>query len=132
MNLKITNAIANEEESSKAATRQSALKFKGLPLRLVLVLPFLLQILGTVGLVGYLSFKNGQESVQELAEELESEVANRVEKETVSFLATPHLVNQVLVASAENGNLNLEDQSALEKFFYRQIKAHGIIPYLFI
>ncbi|MFM2315507.1 MAG: hypothetical protein RLZZ04_4785 [Cyanobacteriota bacterium] len=131
MNIKIPDAIANDEEPSIAFANQSTMKFKGLPLRLVLVLPFLLQVLGAVGLVGYLSFKNGQESVQELAKKLELEVANRVEKETVSFLATPHLVNQVLVASAENGNLNLEDQPALEKFFYGQIKAHGIVPYLF-
>jgi signal transduction histidine kinase/FixJ family two-component response regulator len=131
MNIKITDAIANDEEASIVSANQSAMKFKGLPLRLVLVLPFVVQVLGAVGLVGYLSFRNGQESVQQLAKKLESEVANRVEKETVSFLATPHLVNQVIVASAENGNLNLEDQPALEKFFYGQIKAHGIVPYLF-
>ncbi|MGL5832268.1 MAG: ATP-binding protein [Waterburya sp.] len=131
MNIKITDAIANDEGSSIPSTNQSAMRYKGLPLRLVLVLPFVLQVLGGVGLVGYLSFKNGQKSVQQLAQQLESEVANRVEKETVSFLATPHLVNQVLVASAENGNLNLEDQPALEKFFYGQIKAHGIVPYFF-
>jgi signal transduction histidine kinase/DNA-binding NarL/FixJ family response regulator len=106
-------------------------KLTGLPLRLVLVLPFVLQVVGAVGLVGYLSFKNGQQSVAELANRLEAEVANRVEKETVSFLAKPHLVNQVLLAIAENGNLNLEDLPALEKFFYGQIKAHGIVPYLF-
>jgi signal transduction histidine kinase/FixJ family two-component response regulator len=106
-------------------------KLKGIPLRLVLVLPFVLQVVGAVALVGYLSFKNGQRSVEELAKRLEAEVANRVEKETVSFLTTPHLVNQVLLAIAENGNLNLEDLPALEKFFYGQIKDHGIVPYLF-
>jgi signal transduction histidine kinase/FixJ family two-component response regulator len=131
MNIKITDAIANDDQPSIASANQSAMKLRGLPLRLVLVLPFLLQVLGAVGLVGYLSFKNGQKSVQELAQKLESEIANRVEKETVSFLTTPHLVNQIMVASAENGNLNLEDKPALEKFFYSQIKAHGIVPYLF-
>ncbi|MGL5835123.1 MAG: ATP-binding protein, partial [Waterburya sp.] len=86
---------------------------------------------GAVGLVGYLSFRNGQKSVNEIANKLEIEVANRVEKETISFLETPHLVNQVLVSTIDNGNLNVEDQSALKKFFFTQIKNHGIVTYLF-
>ncbi len=123
MNIKVPDAIASP--------KNSAIKIKGLPLRLVLVLPFILQIVVAVGLVGYLSFKNGQESVNELANKLEVEVANRLEKETISFLETPHLVNQVLVSTIDNGNLNLEDHSALKKFFFTQIKNHGIVPYLF-
>jgi signal transduction histidine kinase/DNA-binding response OmpR family regulator len=106
-------------------------KFKGLPLRLVLILPFVLQIAGAVGLVGYLSFRNGQQSVAELANKLQEEVADRVEKETISFLEIPHSINQVLLASVDSGNLNLKEQAALEKFFFTQIKTHGIVPYLF-
>jgi signal transduction histidine kinase/DNA-binding response OmpR family regulator len=106
-------------------------QFKGLPLRLILVLPFVLQLVGAVGLVGYLSFKNGQRSVSESIERLEKEVAERVDKETRNFLETPHLVNQVLAASVDSGNLSINDRSALEKFFFNQIKFHGIVSYLF-
>ena len=123
MNIKTAEAIAFPKKLSS--------EFKGLPLRLVLVLPFVLQVFGAVGLVGYLSFKNGQQSVTELAQKLEAEVANRVEKQTVSFLEKSHIVNQVLLATINSGNLSLDDKSALEKFFYAQIKAHGIIDYLF-
>jgi signal transduction histidine kinase/CheY-like chemotaxis protein len=114
-----------------ASPKISTTKLKGLPLRLVLVLPFVLQVVGAVGLVGYLSFKNGQRSVAELANKLEAEIANRVEKQTLGFLETPHIVNQVLLSTAYSGNLNLEDQPALQKFFFTQIENHGIIPYLF-
>ena len=123
--------MTTKSAEAVASDQKSFIKSKGLSLRLVLVLPFVLQILGAVGLVGYLSFRNGQQSVAELAKRLETEVANRVEKETVSFLDKSHLVNQVLLASVDNGNLSLENESALEKFFYTQIKAHGIVPYLF-
>ncbi len=102
-----------------------------IPLRAVLIVPFVLQIFATVGLVGYLSFKNGQQAVNELADRLEKEVANRVEKEAIAFLETPHSVNQVLLSSVNSGNLNVEDRPALEKFFFEQIKDHGIVPYLF-
>ncbi|MGL5879891.1 MAG: ATP-binding protein, partial [Xenococcaceae cyanobacterium] len=123
--------LSSSIESPEAANIQKSTKSKGFPLRLILVLPFVLQVFGAVGLVGYLSFKNGQQAVGELVNRLEEEVANRLEKETINFLETPHLVNQVLLSSVYNGNLNLQDKPALEKFFFAQIKAHGIVPYLY-
>jgi hypothetical protein len=55
-------------------------KFKKIPLRLVLILPFVLQIFGMVGLTGYLSLRNGQKAVNDLATKLRSEVSSRIEK----------------------------------------------------
>lgn len=37
------------------------------PLRIVLIVPFVLQIFGTVGLVGYLSLRNGRKAVNDVA-----------------------------------------------------------------
>ncbi len=52
---------------------RSIAKFYGrVPLRLVLTLPFVLQTFAVVSLVGYLSFRNGQKAVQELAGNLQS------------------------------------------------------------
>jgi signal transduction histidine kinase/DNA-binding NarL/FixJ family response regulator len=125
--MKLSSSIESPEE----ANLQKFKKLKGFPLRLILVLPFVLQVFGAVGLVGYLSFKNGQQAVGELVNRLEEEVANRVEKETIGFLETPHLVNQVLLSSVYNGNLDVKNKPVLEKFFFTQIKAHGIVPYLY-
>jgi signal transduction histidine kinase/DNA-binding NarL/FixJ family response regulator len=91
----------------------------------------MIQIVGTVGLVGYLSFKSGQQSVKDLADRLEIEIANRVDKETSNFLDTPHLVNQVLLSTIYSEKLNLANKQDLEKFFFNQIKDHGIVHYLF-
>jgi hypothetical protein len=41
-------------------------KFRALPLQLVLIVPFVVQVFGAVGLVGYLSFKNGEKAVHDL------------------------------------------------------------------
>lgn len=123
--------LFSASKSPQQQNIQASQKIKSLPLGLILVLPFVLQIISAVGLVGYLSFKNGRQSVAELANRLESEIANRVNRETIGFLETPHLVNQVLLQSVYSGNLNLEDKPALEKFFFTQIKNHGIVPYLF-
>jgi hypothetical protein len=50
-----------------------------LPLRTVLIVPFVLQMAGTVGLVGYLSFRNGQQAVNDVASQLRNEISDRIE-----------------------------------------------------
>ncbi|WP_287295851.1 hypothetical protein, partial [Moorena sp. SIO2C4] len=40
----------------------------------VLIVPFVLQIFTAVGLVGYLSFRNGEKAVNKLALQLQSEI----------------------------------------------------------
>ncbi|WP_293127473.1 hypothetical protein [Microcoleus sp. bin38.metabat.b11b12b14.051] len=50
------------------------------PLRIVLVVPFVLQIFGTVGLVGWLSFRNGQQAVNDVASQLRSEISSRIQE----------------------------------------------------
>lgn len=44
-----------------------------IPLRLVLTVPFVLLTVGTTGLVEYLCFRNGQETVEDLAQQLMAE-----------------------------------------------------------
>ncbi|MDG2618162.1 hypothetical protein P7L53_18125 [Thermoleptolyngbya sichuanensis XZ-Cy5] len=48
---------------------------RGLPLRSFLVLPFALQIFAAVGLTGWLSIRNGQRAVNDVASQLRIEVA---------------------------------------------------------
>ena len=63
---------------------------KKLPLRLILVVPFVLQIFAAVGLVGYLSFRNGQQAINDLANQLTTKAS--------------HLVNQHLDTSYPTSN----------------------------
>ena len=46
-------------------------------LRTVLIVPFVLQIVGAVGLVGYLSWRNGQQAVNDVASKLRREISDR-------------------------------------------------------
>lgn len=50
---------------------------KKLPLKLIFIVPFVLQIITIVGIVGYLSFKTGQKAVQDLANQLMHEISDR-------------------------------------------------------
>lgn len=94
----------------------------GLPLRIVLIVPFLLQIFGTVGLVGYLSYRNGQQAVEDLAAQLMDEVGDRVELYLEQYLATPELINRINADAVRNGQLDLQNLPQLERHFVNQIQ----------
>jgi len=76
-------------------------------LRLVLILPFLLQIFGTVGLVGLLSFRNGQRAVNDLASQLRGEIAARIEQQLRSYVDFPFLLTQINVSAVHRGDLDM-------------------------
>jgi Cache domain len=129
MNIKITDAIANAEGSSIPSANQSAIKFKGLPLRLVLVLPFVLQVLGAVGLVGYLSFKNGQQAVSDLADRLMDKNSSLVSERLDHYLATPQKINQINLDAIALGLLDLKDLKTAGHYFWKQLQAYPEITY---
>jgi PAS domain S-box-containing protein len=92
----------------------------------VLIVPFVLQIAGTVGLVGYLSFRNGQQAVNEVASELRSEISDRVKLYLKTYLATPHLINRINVDAVRLGQLDLQNLPKLERHLFAQLMQFGL------
>ncbi|MBE7379793.1 MAG: response regulator [Leptolyngbya sp. SIO1E4] len=93
-----------------------------IPLRLVLILPFLLQVLGAVGLVGYLSWRNGQQAIYELAHRLMGEVSDRIETELSDHVGQATQVNRLNAEAIAQGMLNLNDPDRLNRYFLEQIQ----------
>jgi PAS domain S-box-containing protein len=58
--------------------RPAAQLFRKLPLRTVLIVPFVLLTVSAVGLVGFLSFQSGRESIEDLAHQLIEQVGERI------------------------------------------------------
>ncbi len=90
------------------------------PLRMILVVPFVIQISVTVGLVGYLSYRNGQKAVNDLANQLRSEITNRIEQHLDSYLSTPILINKINQDSIRLGKIDLENLEEMARFFWQQ------------
>jgi diguanylate cyclase (GGDEF)-like protein len=103
---------------------------KGFPLRLVLVVPFVLQIVGAVGLVGYLSFKNGQEAVNDLADRLIDKSDRLVTERLNNYLETPQKINQINVDAIKLGLLDLKDFKTAGHYFWKQLQAYPDITYI--
>ena len=99
-------------------------KRRAFPLQIVLVVPFVIQIFGAVGLVGYLSFKNGQRAVNDLAEQLIDRTSDVVDEHLKSYLAIPQTLNQVNADTVRRGTLNVRDQDTMGKYFWDQMQAY--------
>ncbi|MBW4465831.1 MAG: HAMP domain-containing protein [Pegethrix bostrychoides GSE-TBD4-15B] len=95
-------------------------------LRKVLILPFVLQIVGTVGLVGYLSFRNGQQTVNQLAYQLMQKSSSLVEQHLDEYLGVPHQINQVNLDAVELGLLDLQNFQKMGQFFFRQMQVFNV------
>jgi len=97
-----------------------------MPLRYILIVPFILQICGAVGLVGYLSYENGQKAVKELAGQLENEICDRIEQHLNSYLTTPKQINQINLDAIELNLLNLSDFKTTGNYFWKQMQVFNI------
>ena len=97
-----------------------------LPLRLVLVVPFVLQIFAAVGLVGYLSFRNGQKAIDNLATQLQTEVSWRIDQHLDTYLATPHQINQINADAIKLGLLNPQDLPGMGHYFWKQMQVFNV------
>ncbi|MEG4577478.1 ATP-binding protein [Microcoleus sp. N3A4] len=114
---------------TKSAGSFAAKTARSRTLRTVLIVPFVLQIFVAVGLVGYLSFKNGQKAVNKIADRLMAEVGSRVEQNLATYLIVPHQVNQINAAAIEIGTLNLQDLPVLQRHFWRQLQIFDTLTF---
>lgn len=106
--------------SPKLLLRQ-ALKIPGkVPLRAILVVPFVLQIFGAVGLTGWLSLRNGREAVNEVTLQLRGEISARIEQKLRDYLQAPRVIAQINKDGIELGHLNPEETASLTRQFWRQ------------
>ncbi|WP_072218238.1 sensor histidine kinase [Leptolyngbya sp. NIES-2104] len=98
-------------------------KLPKLSLSYVLVVPFVTQIFIAVGLTGYWSLRHGQQSIEQLVNQLSSESSKRVEQHLDSYLVRPHKVNYVNARSLEKGLLS-RDLRTLGHYFWEQMRVY--------
>ncbi|WP_413162939.1 response regulator [Capilliphycus salinus ALCB114379] len=91
-------------------------------LRTVFIVPFMIQLLATVGLTGYLSWRYGQRAVNDVASQLRNEVTKRVELRLREYLEKPYLITQINQRSAKLGILSFEDKQFSEYLLWEQIQ----------
>jgi signal transduction histidine kinase/DNA-binding NarL/FixJ family response regulator len=97
-----------------------------LPLRSLLIVPFVIQIFAAVGLTGYLSLRNGQQAVHELAVHLQNEVSDRIDQHLDSFLLSGRQVAQINAKAIELKTLDPENTNQLGRYFWQQMQVYDL------
>ena len=92
----------------------------------IFIVPFVLQIVGTVSLVGYLSFKAGQQAVDALVAQLMDDIGSRIDQHLDSYLATPQQVNQLNLDAIELELVSLQDFETLGHLFWKQMQVFDV------
>ncbi len=100
-------------------------------LKWLLIIPFVLQIIGAVSLVGYLSYRSGQQAVEKLADKLMIQTSERIQQHLESYLGTAEKINRTNVDAFETHTVDFNDFQALGSYFYRQIKTfnHTVVSF---
>jgi signal transduction histidine kinase len=101
-----------------------SIKIKSFPLQFVLIIPFVLQIFGAVGIVGYLSWKNGRKAVDNLAGQLVERTSSAVNQHLDSYLSIPHKVLEINADAFQIGLLDWRDRKTLGLYFWHQLQAY--------
>ncbi|NEP86725.1 MAG: response regulator [Okeania sp. SIO2C2] len=97
-------------------------KYRKASLRKVFVLPIVLQIMFAVGLTGWLSLRNGQKAVNNVASQLLNGVTTRVDEHLESYLKIPPLINQVNRDAIRLNNLDVEKLWDWQQYLFKQMQ----------
>src|SRR5919202_3082469 len=97
------------------------------PLRVILIVPFVVQVVGAVGLVGYLSFRDGHKAVNDLARQLRSEVTARIRDRIQTYVEVPQRVNQFNARAVQLGLLDFQRVREAASYFWQQVQTYESI-----
>ncbi|MGG6298207.1 histidine kinase dimerization/phospho-acceptor domain-containing protein [Leptolyngbya sp. AN02str] len=99
---------------------------QGISLRLILVVPFVLQILIAVGITGWLSLRHGQQAVNDLAMQLRIKTSEQVVHHLQDQLILPYQINQLNLDAIHAGLLDLQNFHELGRTFHFQMQVFGV------
>ncbi|MFK5969467.1 MAG: ATP-binding protein [Candidatus Marithrix sp.] len=100
-------------------------------IRAVLIVPFMIQIILAVSLTGYFSFRNGQETINDLATQLHSEITARIEQYINTYLNFPSLVVNMNANSVANGLLDIHDLRSWLPYLLKQSHIFKELSYIY-
>jgi hypothetical protein len=95
------------------------------PLRMVLVIPFVLEVITAVGLTGYFSYRNGQQAVNKLAIQLMQAEGDRIYHRLDDYLEIPPQIFQLTEDVIEMDMLHPADLRSTGQYLLKQ---HQLFP----
>jgi len=96
------------------------------PLKLVFVVPFVLQIVLAVGVTYWIASQSGRRDVNQVASHLRREISDRTQHELTHSVSVVRQSHQLTVRLIESNILNPNDFRQLEQFFWHQTRVFNI------
>ena len=90
-------------------------------------IPFVLQLIVIVGLMAYLSHKNGQETISDLADRLLTEIGLRIDQDLKGYLQNLEQITQSNLYLIKRGALNPSDPDALKARYLEQMQSSILV-----
>ncbi len=99
---------------------------QGISLRLLLVVPFIMQIVAAVSITGYVSLRNGQQSINDLTGQLRETTTKQISYYLQDYLSAPQQINQINKEMILSGLLNSKDFERMGRLFWRQMQVFNV------
>ena len=101
--------------------------FRKIPLQIMLIIPFVVQTVGAVAVVGYLSYRNGQKAVNDVATQLRNETSDRIKQNLTYLVAIPFQCFESYDATLSQNRIDLNNGRDVEKYLWRQLPAFPLV-----
>ncbi|MDB9375655.1 PAS domain S-box protein [Nodularia sphaerocarpa] len=101
-----------------------------LRLRTTLVLPFVLQIMAAVGLVGWIAYRSGQQSVDEVANQLRTELTNRITERLETNANIPKAINRLNATAFAQGDIDVSNPRGVHHF-WQQLQLYETLSFVY-
>ncbi|MEM9539384.1 MAG: ATP-binding protein [Cyanobacteria bacterium P01_E01_bin.42] len=112
---------------SQAKSYISSGEWQKIPLRSILVIPFVIEVVAAVGLTGWLSWQNGQKAVNDVTTQLREEITARIQQKLESYLEVPHTIDLLNAKAIAIGQLDITDPLALDRWFIQQLQVYNSV-----
>ncbi len=109
------------------ATRKSSGQFR---LRTTLVVPFVLQIITAVGLVGWIVYRSAQQSVNEVASQLRTELTSRITERLETYVSLPKAINRLNATAFAQGDIDVSNPRGYYHF-WQQLQLYETLSFVY-
>ncbi|MCW6037852.1 HAMP domain-containing protein [Spirulina subsalsa FACHB-351] len=97
-----------------------------LPLRWIFIIPFMLQILVVVSVVGWLSWWSGQQAITRAIVQLKSEISSRTQEQLDHYFSHPTRLSDLNLQVVALGMLNVNDPEQITRYFAQQMRLYPV------
>lgn len=131
MNPSTEDRMSESQNSSIGNHSQPSRITRKISLRTLAIVPFAIEM-AVVGIVGFLYFKNNQEAVSKLADELQDKVTTSAIAHLDYYLEQAQNITRLNVKAAASEQLSWQDPASLEKYFWQQSQLFGRVDNIYL